>query len=170
MSETTTTSDSEIRPFRIDIPQADLDDLRERLARTRWPAELPGGGWEAGVPLGYLKDLAAYWRTGYDWRAHEAQLNEFPQFTTLIDGQHVHFVHVRSPQPGALPLIITHGWPGSVVEFMNIIGPLTDPEAMAAIPPTPSTSSPRPCPASASPARSPARAGTPAGLPVRGPN
>ena len=127
MSETTSTSDSEIRPFRIDIPQADLDDLRERLARTRWPAELPGGGWEAGVPLGYLKDLAAYWRTGYDWRAHEAQLNEFPQFTTLIDGQDVHFLHVRSPQPGALPLIITHGWPGSVVEFMNIIGPLTDP-------------------------------------------
>ena len=97
MSETTTTSDSETRPFRIDIPQADLDDLRERLARTRWPAELPGAGWEAGVPLGYLKDLAAYWRTGYDWRAHEAQLNEFPQFTTVIDGQNVHFVHVRSP-------------------------------------------------------------------------
>ncbi len=100
VSETTTTSDSEIRPFRIDIPQADLDDLRERLARTRWPAELPGAGWEAGVPLGYLKDLAAYWRTGYDWRAHEAQLNEFPQFTTVIDDQDVHFVHVRSPRAG----------------------------------------------------------------------
>jgi epoxide hydrolase len=127
MSETTTPSDSEIRPFRIDIPQADLDDLHERLTRTRWPAELAGAGWEAGVPLGYLKDLADYWRTGYDWRAHEAQLNEFPQFTTVIDGQHVHFVHVRSPQAGALPLIITHGWPGSIVEFMNIIGPLTDP-------------------------------------------
>ena len=127
MSETTTTSGNETRPFRIDIPQADLDDLRERLARTRWPAELPGTGWEAGVPLDYLKDLAAYWRAGYDWRAHEAQLNEFPQFTTVIDDQEVHFVHVRSRQPGALPLIITHGWPGSVVEFMNIIGPLTDP-------------------------------------------
>ena len=120
-------SDAEIRPFRIDISQADLDDLADRLARTRWPDELPGTGWEAGVPLGYLKDLAAYWRTGYDWRAHEARLNEFPQFTTVIDGQKVHFLNVRSPEPGALPLVITHGWPGSVVEFMNIIGPLTDP-------------------------------------------
>ena len=93
-------SDAEIRPFRIDVPQPDLDDLADRLARTRWPDELPGTGWEAGVPLGYLKDLAAYWRTGYDWRAHEAQLNEFPQFTTVIDGQNVHFLHVRSPEPG----------------------------------------------------------------------
>jgi epoxide hydrolase len=109
MSETTATSDSEIRPFRIDIPQADLDDLRERLARTRLPAELPGSGWEAGVPVSYLKDLAGYWATGYDWRAQEARLNQFPQFTTVIDGQTVHFVHVRSPEPGALPLIITHG-------------------------------------------------------------
>jgi pimeloyl-ACP methyl ester carboxylesterase len=120
-------SDAEIRPFRIDISQADLDDLADRLAHTRWPDELPGAGWEAGVPLGYLKDLAAYWRTDYDWRAHEARLNEFPQFTTVIDGQNVHFLHVRSPEPGALPLVITHGWPGSVVEFMKIIGPLTDP-------------------------------------------
>src|SRR5512132_1230408 len=120
-------SDAEIRPFRIDISQADLDDLADRLAHTRWPDELPGAGWEAGVALGYLKELAAYWRTDYDWRAHEARLNQFPQFTTVIDGQNVHFLHVRSPEPGALPLIITHGWPGSVVEFMKIIGPLTDP-------------------------------------------
>jgi epoxide hydrolase len=127
MSETTATNDSEVRPFRIGIPQAGLDDLRERLARTRWPAELPGSGWEAGVPVSYLKDLVRYWATGYDWRAQEARLNQFPQFTTVIDGQTVHFVHVRSPEPGALPLIITHGWPGSVVEFTNIIGPLTDP-------------------------------------------
>jgi len=127
MNEPTVLHDSEIRPFRIGIPQADLDDLRERLARTRWPAELPGAGWEAGVPVGYLKDLAGYWAAGYDWRAHEARLNQFPQFTTVIDGQTVHFLHVRSPEPGALPLIITHGWPGSVVEFLNIIGPLTDP-------------------------------------------
>ena len=117
----------EIRPFRIDIPQADLNDLRERLGRTRWPAELPGSGWEAGVPVGYLKDLAAYWATGYDWRAHETRLNQFPQFTTVIDGQTVHCLHVRSAEPDALPLIITHGWPGSVAEFINIIGPLTDP-------------------------------------------
>nr|WP_208602255.1 epoxide hydrolase family protein [Micromonospora eburnea] len=114
-------------PFQIDIPQDRLDDLRQRLAQTRWPDELPGVAWEAGVPLDYLKDMADYWRTGYDWRAHEARLNEFPQFTTDIDGQNVHFLHVRSPEPGALPLIITHGWPGSIVEFMKIIGPLTDP-------------------------------------------
>jgi len=117
----------EITAFRINIPQDRIDDLRQRLAHTRWPGELPGQGWEAGVPLGYLKDLSDYWRTGYDWRVHEARLNEFPQFTTVIDGQIVHFLHVRSPEPGALPLVITHGWPGSVVEFMKIIGPLTDP-------------------------------------------
>jgi pimeloyl-ACP methyl ester carboxylesterase len=127
MNTTNTLSDGEIRPFRIGIPQARLDDLRERLARTRWPAELPGTGWEAGVPARYLKDLAGYWATGYDWRAWEARLNQFPQFTTVVDGQPVHFVHARSPEPRALPLIITHGWPGSIAEFTNIIGPLTDP-------------------------------------------
>ena len=127
MRTTTRSSANEIRPFRIDIPQAHLDDLRERLARTRWPTQLSGTGWESGVPLGYLKDLAAYWATGYDWRAHEARLNQYPQFTTTIDGQTVHFLHVRSAERAALPLIITHGWPGSVVEFLNIIGPLTDP-------------------------------------------
>jgi epoxide hydrolase len=119
----------EIRPFRIQIPQADLDDLHERLARTRWPDELPGAGWSRGVPLGYLQDLAEYWRTTYDWREHEARLNEVPQFTTEIDGQKVHFLHVRSPEPDALPLVVTHGWPGSVVEFLDVIGPLSDPRA-----------------------------------------
>jgi epoxide hydrolase len=122
-------SDPEIRPFRIDIPQADLDDLRDRLARTRWPDELPGVGWTRGVPLGYLKELAWYWADGYDWPKQEARLNEFPQFTTTIDGQNIHFLHVRSPEPDALPLILTHGWPGSIVEFLNVIGPLTDPRA-----------------------------------------
>src|SRR4029453_18990144 len=116
-----------IRPFRLDVPQAHRDNLRERLARTRWPDELPGAGWEAGVPLGYLKDLVTHWHTSYDWRAHEARLNEFPQFTNVIDGQNMHFLHVRSPEPGALPLIITHGWPGSVVEFMKLIGPRPPP-------------------------------------------
>jgi epoxide hydrolase len=120
---------SEIRPFRIEIPQADIDDLRDRLARTRWPSALPGEGWSRGVPLPYLKELAEYWRTGYDWREHEARLNELPQFTTTIDGANVHFLHVRSPEPDALPLIMTHGWPGSIVEFLDIIGPLTDPRA-----------------------------------------
>jgi epoxide hydrolase len=127
MSETASTSDSEIRPFRIGIPQAALDDLRERLARIRWPAELPGSGWVAGVPMSYLKELASYWATGYNWHAQEARLNQFPQFTTVIDGQTVHFVHACSPEPGALPLITTHGWPGSIVEFINIIGPLANP-------------------------------------------
>jgi pimeloyl-ACP methyl ester carboxylesterase len=119
--------DGRIRPFRIRVPQEDLDDLRDRLARTRWPAELPGDDWSAGVPPGYLRELSTYWRTRYDWRAHEARLNEFPQFMTTIDGQDIHFLHVRSPEPTALPLIVTHGWPGSVVEFMRVIGPLTDP-------------------------------------------
>lgn len=122
-------SDAAIRPFRIAIPQTDLDDLRDRLARTRWPDELLGVGWSRGVPVDYLKDLAEYWRTSYDWRQYEAQLNEYPQFTTTIDGANVHFLHVRSPEPNALPLILTHGWPGSMVEFLNIIEPLTNPRA-----------------------------------------
>lgn len=122
-------SDAAIRPFRIEIPQSDLDDLRERLAHTRWPDELPGVGWSRGVPLDYLKELAEYWRAGYDWRVWEARLNQFPQFTTTIDGANVHFLHVRSPEPDALPLILTHGWPGSVAEFLDVIGPLTDPRA-----------------------------------------
>jgi len=118
-----------IRPFRIDVPQADLDDLKDRLARTRWPDEIPGVGWSRGVPLGYLKDLAGYWLTTYDWGKQEATLNELPQFSTEIDGAHVHFLHVLSPESGALPLILTHGWPGSIVEFLKVIGPLTDPVA-----------------------------------------
>jgi epoxide hydrolase len=119
--------DADIRPFRVDVPQADLDDLRDRLARTRWPDELPDAGWSRGVPLGYLQELAAYWRDGYDWRKHEADLNRHPQFTTTIDGTGVHFLHVRSPEPDALPLLVTHGYPSSVVEFLRVIGPLTDP-------------------------------------------
>ena len=125
----TTGATTDIRPFRIDVPQADLDDLRERLARTRWPDELPGAGWAYGVPLDYLKALAEHWRTRYDWRPHEARLNEFPQFTTTIDGANVHFLHVGSPEPEALPLIVTHGWPGSIVEYLDLVGPLTDPRA-----------------------------------------
>ena len=122
-------NDGQIRPFRIEIPQADLDDLRSRLARTRWPDQLQSVGWDYGIPLGYLRDLAEYWRTVYDWRVHERQLNDFPQFTTIIQGQRVQFMHVRSAEPEALPLIMTHGWPGSMVEFTEVIGPLTDPGA-----------------------------------------
>ena len=123
------THDSKISPYRIDIPQGALDDLRDRLGRTRWPDELPGVGWDLGVPLDYLKGLAEYWATTYDWRGQEAALNEFAQFTTFIDDQNVHFLHARSPEPEALPLLITHGWPGSIAEFLDIIGPLTDPAA-----------------------------------------
>jgi epoxide hydrolase len=120
---------SAIKPFWINVSEEDLEDLRRRLARTRWPDELPGVGWRYGVPVGYLKELAEYWRTSYDWRKYEAELNAFPQFTTQIDGANVHFLHVRSTEPDALPLILTHGWPGSIVEFLNVIGPLTDPRA-----------------------------------------
>ncbi|GAB1510271.1 epoxide hydrolase family protein [Actinophytocola sp. KF-1] len=119
----------DITPFRIAIPQADLDDLNRRLDAVRWPDELPGVDWSHGVPLAYLKDLTQYWRTEYDWRAQEKLLNDLPQFTTEIDGQNIHFIHVRSPEPGALPLLLTHGWPGSIVEFLDVIGPLTDPAA-----------------------------------------
>jgi microsomal epoxide hydrolase len=118
-----------MRPFRIEIPQADLDDLQRRLAATRWPAGSAATGWDRGVPLDYLRELAEYWRTSYDWRAAEAGLNKFPQFVTEIDGTAVHFLHVRSPEPDAVPMLITHGWPGSVAEFLDVIGPLTDPRA-----------------------------------------
>lgn len=120
---------SEVVPFRLNVPQADLDDLAQRLARTRWPDELPGIGWEHGIPLARVKELAERWRTVYDWRAQEAKLNALPQFTTEIDGANIHFVHVRSPEADALPLIITHGWPSTVADFLDVIGPLSDPRA-----------------------------------------
>jgi pimeloyl-ACP methyl ester carboxylesterase len=127
MTETTTGERAGIQPFRIAVPDADLDDLRDRLARTRWPDELPGVGWSQGVPLAYLRELAGWWRDGYDWRAQEAELNRLPQYTTTIDGQRIHFLHVRSPERDALPLLVTHGYPSTVVEFTRIAGPLTDP-------------------------------------------
>jgi pimeloyl-ACP methyl ester carboxylesterase len=126
MADQTGTS---IRPFKLDVSRADLDDLRDRLHRTRWPDEPAGVGWSHGIPVGYLRELAAYWATTYDWRKQEARLNAFPQFTTELDGHRVHFVHVRSPEPDALPLVLTHGWPGSIVEFLEVIGPLADPRA-----------------------------------------
>ncbi len=120
-------STQEIEEFRINIPQADLDDLAGRLGRTRWPSVLPGPAWQRGVPVGYLRDLAAYWRDGFDWRAQEKRLNAYPQYLTRIDGQQIHFLHVKSPEPNATPLLLLHGWPGSVVEFLHVIGPLSDP-------------------------------------------
>jgi epoxide hydrolase len=130
----TTSGDEVIRPFRILVPDCDLEDLRDRLDRTRWPDELPGVGWEYGVPADYLRELAHYWRHEYDWRAAEARLNRWPQYTTTIDGANIHFAHLRSPERDATPLIITHGWPGSIVEFERIAGPLTDPRAYGADP------------------------------------
>jgi epoxide hydrolase len=115
-------------PFRIDIPQADLDDLRGRLARTRWPDQLPGVGWDYGIPLGRVRELAGTWQR-LDWRAVEDAFNTVPQYTTTIDGQNIHFLHVRSAEPGAVPLLLLHGWPSSVLEFRRMIGPLTDPRA-----------------------------------------
>jgi pimeloyl-ACP methyl ester carboxylesterase len=119
----------QVKPFRIDIPQSDLDNLGERLAATRWPNEVTGAGSDYGMPLSVVKRLAERWRSGYDWRAHEARLNEIPQYTATIDGQNIHFLHLQSVEPGALPLLLLHGWPGSVVEFLNMIGPLTDPRS-----------------------------------------
>jgi pimeloyl-ACP methyl ester carboxylesterase len=132
MTNTTNTAQqasTEIRPFTIDIPQAELDDLQRRLERTRFTQELPDAGWDYGVPLDYVTKLVQYWKDGYDWRSWEAKLNSYPQFTTEIDGQNVHFLHVRSPEPGAFPLLLTHGWPGSIVEFLDVIDPLTNPGA-----------------------------------------
>ncbi|SDU44111.1 epoxide hydrolase family protein [Jiangella alkaliphila] len=117
---------TDIRPFRIDISDADLAGLRDRLARTRWPVEVAGAGWERGVPLPYLKELTEYWRDGFDWRAAEAELNAHPQFVTTVDGQDLHFLHVRSANPDATPLLLVHGWPSSVVEFLDLIPLLTD--------------------------------------------
>lgn len=115
--------------FRIDVPQPDLDDLRTRLANTRWPDQPEGTGWRLGAPVDYVRELAEYWRTGFDWRAQEERINAFPQFTTTIDGTNVHFLHVVSPEPEAPPVLLMHGWPGSIVEFLDVIGPLTDPRA-----------------------------------------
>ncbi|MEA5358051.1 epoxide hydrolase [Amycolatopsis sp., V23-08] len=114
-----------ITPFRIDVPDADLADLRSRLRRTRWPEAEPVDDWSQGTPLALVRELCEYWASGYDWRRAEARLNGFPQYRTEIDGLGIHFLHVRSPQPDALPLILTHGWPGSIVEFGKVIEPLS---------------------------------------------
>ena len=167
-SATSNTDSTEIRPFRIAVPQAELDDLRDRLARTRWTEELPEAGTDYGVTVDYVRRLASHWLHSYDWCAWEEKLNSYPQFTTEIDGQNVHFLHVRSPEPNALPLVLTHGWPGSVVEYLDVIGPLTDPRAHGLDPHSPSTWSSRQCPASASPARPRTVVGRSSGWPARG--
>ena len=122
-------SSDAIARFRINVPAATLKDLNERLARTRFPSEIEQSGWEYGTNLAYVKELVAYWRTKYDWRAQERKLNQLPQYTTTIDGVLIHFVHQRSSHASAIPLVMIHGWPGSFFEFTKVIGPLTEPAA-----------------------------------------
>src|SRR6266540_5460078 len=121
--------DATIRPFRVSVPEEDLADLRRRIAATRWPSRELVADRSQGVQLATIRELARYWAAEYDWRACEARLNALPQFTTEIDGLDVHFLHVRSPHEQAMPLIMTHGWPGSVIELLGTVGPLTDPTA-----------------------------------------
>lgn len=117
------------KPFKIAIPDETLDDLKQRLENTRWPEEVENAGWDLGMPLSYLKEICTYWKDEYNWREREELLNRFEQFKMEIDGLNIHFIHVRSNNENALPIIITHGWPGSIVEFQKIIDPLVNPEA-----------------------------------------
>ena len=125
----TSTQTLSVRPFEVSIPQADLDDLQHRLEITRFATPAPGDDWKYGTPVGYLRDMVEHWRTSFDWRAQEERMNRFPQFRTEVDGQTVHFVHVRSAVENATPIVLTHTYPGSFVDFLDVIGPLTDPEA-----------------------------------------
>lgn len=125
--ETSAEAGDKVVPFRVAVPQAALDDLHARLRMTRWPERETVDDWSQGVPLGRAKDFIAYWRDHYDWRRFEAKINAFPQYRTVIDGLAIHFIHVKSRHANSLPIILTHGWPGSIVEFLDVIGPLTDP-------------------------------------------
>ena len=159
---------AEIKPYRISVGDDVLADLKSRLRNTRWPEAELVDDWSQGAPLKWIKDICRYWAEEYDWRAREARLNRFTQFTTEIDGLDIHFLHVRSPHPQAMPLIITHGWPGSVVEFHKVIEPLTNPTALAAMPPMRFTSFARRCPASAFRPSPPRQAGVSIALPPPG--
>ena len=157
-----------VRPFHVEIPEEDLADLRRRINATRWPSKELVDDRSQGVQLATIQELARYWATDYDWRKCEARLNELPQFTTEIDGVDIHFIHVESPHEDALPLIMTHGWPGSVVELLEVIGPSPTRPPTAGAPMTPSISCCRPCPGTASPASRPSSAGTPPAPLARG--
>ncbi|PZF82641.1 epoxide hydrolase family protein [Jiangella anatolica] len=124
-----TNTTAPIRPFRVEISQADLDDLHDRLVRTRLPRPIPGDNWDYGTPNHYLTEMVDHWRDGFDWRAQEERMNAFPHFLTEIDGQTIHFIHAPSAEPGATPLLLAHSYPGSFVDFLDMIGPLTDPVA-----------------------------------------
>ncbi len=120
---------SDIRSFRFDVPDSALEDLQRRLAQTRWPERETPADWNQGIPLAYMREVVDYWRTRYDWRRCEARLNSYPQFITEIDGCDIQFMHIRSKHPNALPMVMTHGWPGSIVEFLKVVDPLVDPVA-----------------------------------------
>lgn len=122
-------ADESVRPFEVEASDEEITDLRERLARARWPDQLPDVGWDYGTELSYLRELCSYWREDYDWDGYRERLNRFEQFVTTIDGQRIHFYHVRSPEPDATPLLLSHGWPGSIAEFLEVLGPLSDPAA-----------------------------------------
>src|SRR3954452_13048500 len=124
-----TTTTTSIRPFRVELPQADLDDLARRLAATRLPRPAAVDNWDLGTPNVYLQETLDYWRETFDWRRHEARMNELPHHVTEIDGQRVHFIHVPSAEPDATPLLLLHTYPGSFLDFLEMIGPLTDPGA-----------------------------------------
>jgi hypothetical protein len=152
----------------LDVPERELQDLRDRLARTRWPDPETVQDWSQGVPLAYVQGLCAYWAHGYDWRTVEARLNAIGQYRTNLDGLDIHFLHARSPHPDAVALLLTHGWPGSVVEFLKVIDPLVDPRAMVAGRLTRFTSSARRCRATASVRGRRPRAGERGASPARG--
>jgi epoxide hydrolase len=124
----------DVESFEVSVASAAIDDLRERLARTRWPDQVPGSGWDYGTDLTYLQELCDYWRNSFDWDAFVNRFNRFPQITTTVREQRVHSFHVRSPEPAARPLLLSHGWPGSVAEFLDVLGPLTDPVAFGGDP------------------------------------
>ncbi|KQV06933.1 epoxide hydrolase family protein [Leifsonia sp. Root112D2] len=129
MTNTQSTGSTDIRPFRVDIAQGELDDLNERLARTRLPRVTPEENWDYGTPNGYLAETVEYWKDGFDWRAQEARMNAFPHYLTEIEGQTVHFIHVPSAEKTSTPLLLVHSYPGSFADFLDMIGPLTDPVA-----------------------------------------
>ncbi|MFD9615468.1 epoxide hydrolase N-terminal domain-containing protein, partial [Streptomyces sp. NPDC059083] len=129
MSDKRPAAGSDIVPFHVPVDAEALADLRERLARTRWPDRETVDGWDQGVPLDYLQALCRYWEQDYDWSARAEAINQLPQFTTVLDGVRIHFVHAPSPEPHAVPLLITHGWPGSYLDFIDVVAPLSDPRA-----------------------------------------
>ncbi len=145
------------KPFRIAVPDQVIDDLHQRLDATRWPQTLDEVGWDYGSDTAYVAELCRYWRHEYDWRTHEAAINELPQFTQRIDGLDIHFIHAEGKGPDPLPLVITHGWPSCFWEMHKVVGPLAAPRPMAATRPTPSTLWPPRCRAMGSPRPRPSR-------------